>query len=106
MSLQSSLLAYIFIHKLGAEIIRMLNDHRKIYYSEALDRYILIDNQFTPLQVLKGWKKKFCELNNIPLDKVIVFDGSVDYETIDQNYGLISWMKNHNDTNNLPSWED
>lgn len=84
----------------------MLNDHRKLYYSETLDRYILVNNQRVPISGLKTWRKKFCELNNIPLDKVIVFDGSVDYETIDQNYGLISWMKNHNDTNNLPSWED
>lgn len=84
----------------------MSNDSRKLYYSEALDRYIMIDNQFTPLQALKAWKQKFCELNNIPLDKVIIFDGSVDYETIDQNYGLISWMKNHSNTKDLPSWED
>lgn len=84
----------------------MLNDHRKLYYSEALDRYILINNQRVPLFALKAWKRKFCELNNIPLDKVIVFDESVDYETIDKDYGLISWLKNHGNTNNLPSWED
>lgn len=84
----------------------MLNDHRKLYYSEALDRYILINNQRAPLFALKAWKRKFCDLNNIPLDKVIVFDESVDYETIDQNYGLISWTKHHSNTKDLPSWED
>ena len=35
----------------------MSNDNRKLYYSEALDRYILIDNQRTPLFALKAWKK-------------------------------------------------
>lgn len=100
------MLAYIFIHKLGAEIIRMLNDHRKIYYSETLDRYILIDNQRAPLFALKAWKRKFCELNNIPLDKVIVFDESIDYETIDKDCGLISWTKHHSNTNDLSSRED
>ena len=84
----------------------MSNDNGKLYYSEALDRYILINNRRIPIFGLKTWRKKFCELNNIPLDKVIVFDESVDYETIDQNYGLISWVKNHGNTNNLPSWED
>ena len=100
------MLAYIFIRKLGAEIIRMLNDHKKIYYSETLDRYILIDNQRAPLFALKAWKRKFCELNNIPLDKVIVFDESIDYETIDKDCGLISWTKHHSNTNDLSSWED
>lgn len=85
----------------------MSNDNRKLYYSEKLDRYILIYNQFVPLWNLKQWKKKFCELNNIPSDKVIVFDESIDYETIDkEDYGLISWMKHHSDAKNLPSWED
>lgn len=84
----------------------MLNDHRKLYYSEALDRYILIDNQYVPLFGLKAWKKKFCELNNIPKDKVIVFDKSIDYETIDKDYGLISWTKHHSNTKDLPSWEE
>ena len=79
----------------------MLNDHRKIYYSEALDRYILVDNQRAPLFALKAWKRKFCELNNIPLDKVIVFD-----ESIDKDCGLISWTKHRSNTNDLSSWED
>lgn len=63
-------------------------DYDKLYYSARTNKYILIiSSHNVNFDVLKVIKKQFCELNNIPLDRVIIFNGHMTYEefNVDSN---------------------
>lgn len=56
-------------------------DYDKLYYSARTNKYVLIiSGNNVNFDVLKSIKKKFCKLNNIPLDRVIIFNGHMTYE--------------------------
>lgn len=56
-------------------------DYDKLYYSARTNKYVLIISENNVnFDVLKFIKKNFCELNNIPLDRVIIFNGHMTYE--------------------------
>lgn len=56
-------------------------DYDKLYYSARTNKYVLIISAHNVnFDVLKAIKKDFCELNNIPLDRVIIFNGHMTYE--------------------------
>lgn len=56
-------------------------DYDKLYYSARTNKYVLIiSSHNVTFDILKAIKKDFCELNNLPLDKVIIFDGHMTYE--------------------------
>ena len=56
-------------------------DYDKLYYSARTNKYVLIiSSHNVNFDVLKAIKKDFCELNNIPLDRVIIFNGHMTYE--------------------------
>lgn len=56
-------------------------DYDKLYYSARTNKYVLIISAHNVnFDVLKAIKKTFCELNNIPLDRVIIFNGHMTYE--------------------------
>ena len=63
-------------------------DYDKLYYSARTNKYVLIiSSHNVNFDVLKAIKKDFCELNNLPLDKVIIFNGHMTYEefNVDSN---------------------
>lgn len=63
-------------------------DYDKLYYSARTNKYVLIISAHNVnFDVLKAIKKTFCELNNIPLDRVIIFNGHMTYEefNVDSN---------------------
>lgn len=56
-------------------------DYDKLYYSARTNKYVLIiSSHNVNFDALKAIKKDFCELNNLPLDKVIIFNGHMTYE--------------------------
>lgn len=56
-------------------------DYDKLYYSARTNKYVLIiSSHNVNFDVLKAIKRQFCELNNLPLDKVIIFNGYMTYE--------------------------
>ena len=56
-------------------------DYDKLYYSARTNKYVLIISAHNVnFDILKAIKKDFCELNNIPLDRVIIFNGHMTYE--------------------------
>ena len=56
-------------------------DYDKLYYSARTNKYVLIiSSHNVNFDVLKAIKREFCELNNLPLDKVIIFNGHMTYE--------------------------
>lgn len=56
-------------------------DYDKLYYSARTNKYVLIISAHNVnFDMLKAIKKDFCELNNIPLDRVIIFNGHMTYE--------------------------
>lgn len=56
-------------------------DYDKLYYSARTNKYVLIISAHNVnFDMLKAIKKDFCELNNLPLDKVIIFNGYMTYE--------------------------
>lgn len=58
-------------------------DYDKLYYSARTNKYVLIISAHNVnFDVLKAIKNTFCELNNIPLDRVIIFNGHMTYEEI------------------------
>ena len=63
-------------------------DYDKLYYSARTNKYVLIiSSHNVNFDVLKAIKKDFCELNNLPLDRVIIFNGHMTYEefNVDSN---------------------
>ena len=56
-------------------------DYDKLYYSARTNKYILIiSSHNVNFDILKAIKQQFCELNNLSLDKVIIFNGYMTYE--------------------------
>lgn len=56
-------------------------DYDKLYYSARTNKYVLIiSSHNVNFDILKAIKRQFCELNNLPLDKVIIFNGYMTYE--------------------------
>ena len=56
-------------------------DYDKLYYSARTNKYVLIISAHNVnFDILKAIKQEFCELNNLPLDKVIIFNGHMTYE--------------------------
>ena len=50
-------------------------DYDKLYYSARTNKYVLIISAHNVnFDILKAIKQEFCELNNLPLDKVIIFN--------------------------------
>lgn len=83
-------------------------DYDKLYYSARTNKYVLIISAHNVnFDMLKAIKKDFCELNNIPLDRVIIFNGHMTYEEFNAEPSDNDPVKLTNgETIKIGSWED